>query len=231
MPFQIVCPNPISFSDSESLLIDSEIQAMLDKGAIVKVPHSKDEFLSTLFLVPKKSGDFRPVINLKPLNHFVQKIHFKMESIHTALSNITVGDLMVSLDLKDAYFSIPIFPPHRKYLRFVWRHSCFEFTCLPFGYSLAPRVFTKVLKPVVATLRFKGIRLAIFIDDILIAAQSDTLCRDHMAMTRELLESLGFLINFKKSQLLPSNQITYLGFQIDSVSMKLFLPEGKVKKN
>ena len=73
-----------------------------------------NSFLHTVFLVPKKTGDFRPVINLKPLNQFVEKIHFKMDNICMALNCISPGDFMVSIDLKDAYFSVPIFQPHRR---------------------------------------------------------------------------------------------------------------------
>ena len=81
---------------------------------MTEVSPCDDEFISTVFLVPKKTRDFRPVINLKPL--FVEKIHFKMESIRMTLNCISPGDFMVSIDLKDAYFSVPIFQPHRKYL-------------------------------------------------------------------------------------------------------------------
>ena len=62
-----------------------------------------------------------------------------MENIQLDLNLISPGDFMVSLDLKDAYFKIPIFSLHRKYLRFIWRSQRYEFACLPFGYSLAPR--------------------------------------------------------------------------------------------
>ena len=58
-----------------------------------------NEFISTVCLVPKKTGDFRPVINLKPLYQFVEKIHFKMENIRMALNCISSGDFMVSTDL------------------------------------------------------------------------------------------------------------------------------------
>ena len=73
-----------------------------------------NSFLRTVFLVPKKTGDFQPVINLKPLNQFVEKIHFKMDNTCMALNCISPGDFMVSIDLKDAYFSVPIFQPHRR---------------------------------------------------------------------------------------------------------------------
>ena len=56
---------------------------------MTEVSPCDNEFISTVFLVPKKTGDFQPVINLKPLNQFVKKIHFKMESIHMALNCIS----------------------------------------------------------------------------------------------------------------------------------------------
>ena len=58
-----------------------------------------NEFISTVCLVPKKTGNFRPVINLKPLNQFVEKIHLKMENIRMALNCISSGDCMVSIGL------------------------------------------------------------------------------------------------------------------------------------
>ena len=57
------------------------------------------------------------------------------------------------MDLKDAYLKIPIHPTH---LTFKWRHKRDEFTCLPFGLLAAPKVFTKVLKPMVGFLRQAG---------------------------------------------------------------------------
>ena len=119
---------------------------------------------------------------------------------------------------------------HRKYLRFLWNNIRYEFTCLPFGYSLAPRVFTKIFKPILASLRFKGIRLIISTDDILIIAESMTVCKQHLRMVRELLESLGFIINVNKSSLIPTTRFTFLGFELDSIPMKVFLPQGKVLK-
>ena len=60
---------------------------------------------------------------------------------------------MITMDLKDAYLSVPIHADHSKYLRFEWESELWEFTCLPFGLSSAPRVFTKVMKPVIGKVR------------------------------------------------------------------------------
>ena len=230
IPKQTGIPKPPPFGGFERQLISDEIVTLRSKGAIKEVTSCSNEFLSNIFLVPKKTGDMRPVINLKPLNVFVQKIHFKMENINTALHTIAPGDYLVSIDLKDAYFSIPIFKPHRKFLRFKWSDQTYEFTCLPFGYSLAPRVFTKVLKPVISHLRENGYRVVIFLDDILLIGSSVEECLSKLSFLRDLLQSLGFVINVNKSQLIPVRCIGYLGFIIDTISMTLSLPGEKVDK-
>ena len=188
------------------------------------------EFISTVCLVPKKTGDFRPVINLKPLNQFVEKIHFKVANNRLALNCISPGDFILSIDLKDAYFSVPIFQPHRKYLRFLWNFKRYEFTCLPFGYSLAPRVFTKIFKPVMAYFRFLGFRVIIFIDDLILIASSYDECLQQLEVLKQTLCELGFTVNVEKSQLVPVNEILYLGFIINSIAMRLQLPAVKLEK-
>ena len=60
---------------------------------------------------------------------------------------------MASVDLEDAYYSIPIAEEHRKLLMFQWKGKYSQFTCLPSGLSSTPRIFTKILKPVYARLR------------------------------------------------------------------------------
>ena len=81
---------------------------------------------------------------------------------------------MALIDLKDAYFTVPIAKNHRKYLRFKWHNKLFEFTCLPFGLACAPRVFTKIMKPLVAYLRLMGHESCDYIDDsLLIGAKAE----------------------------------------------------------
>ena len=76
-------------------------------------------FLSTVFLVPKKDGVQRPVINLKSMNRFVHTEHFKMEGIHILKDLVRAGDWMTKVYLKDAYFMIPIHQEDRAFLKFI----------------------------------------------------------------------------------------------------------------
>ena len=84
-----------------------------------------------------------------------------MEGLQVVKSLIQQGDFMMKLDLKDAYYTLPIHPSHRKYLRFFYQDRTYEFQCLPFGLSSAPWAFTKTLKPVLALLQSMGIRVVI----------------------------------------------------------------------
>lgn len=106
----------------------------------------------------------------------------------------------------------------------------YEFACLPFGLSSAPRVFTKLMKPVVAQLRKQGIRLIIYLDDILIMAETETLANQHAQTTCNLLEALGFVINYQKSNLIPSKKMEFLGFLVDSQALTLALPRDKIRR-
>ena len=92
LPVQSVLPRPTPFSEREKQLIDEEITKLLTKGAIRKVSSCPYEFISNILLVPKKTGDLRPVINLKPLNQFEQRIHFKTENIQITMNFVSLGD-------------------------------------------------------------------------------------------------------------------------------------------
>ena len=83
---------------------------------------------------------------------------------------------------------------------------------------------------IVATLRSLGLRLIIYIDDILIMAPSPIVAREHTAGLIFLLENLGFIINYPKSLLTPTQEIQFLGFVISSNTMEIRLPGEKIKQ-
>ena len=96
--------------------VEVEIVKMLEKGAICQTSHLKEEFLSNVFLVGKKGGVNRPVINLRHLNQFIPYQHFKMESLFCLREMLQKDHFMCKLDMKDAYFSVPLHQSSRKYV-------------------------------------------------------------------------------------------------------------------
>ena len=90
---------------------------------------------------------------------------------------------------------------------------------MPFGYSLAPRSFTKEFKPAYSYLRMNGVKVSYYIDDTLLVAPSQSECTQSIPKVINLLEFLGFTINHEKSCLQPTREVSYLDFNIDSHNM------------
>ena len=98
-------------------------------------------------LEKKKNGPYCMILNSKGLNESTEYVHFKMESVTCAIQNLCIW----AIDLTDAYCSVPMAIEHRKYLRFLWKNTLYQYTCLPNGLAPSPRYFTKLLKPVYST--------------------------------------------------------------------------------
>ena len=191
---------------------------MLQKQAIEEVTdHRSPGFYGRLFLVPKSSGGWRPVLDLSPLNEFLQKIPFRMETTTSIREAMHPGDWAASIDLSDAYFHILVHHHDRKWLRFAWGSKVFQFRALPFGLSLAPWVFTRVTRELVMMAHSRGIRLRAYLDDWLILADSKEACYSQVAFMWSLCSQLGFRINAQKSEPTPARSFLFLGMEFDTV--------------
>ena len=125
-------------------------------------------------------------------------------------TTILVKDWAVSIDLTDAYLHVPIHPQSRKYLQFMLEDQVFQFMALPFGMSLSPWIFTKLIDVIAAHLRQCAISLFPYIDNWLIR---DLICNrlvSHTIYCLQTLQSLGFILNLRKSDLIPAQKFTFI---------------------
>ena len=150
-PVQKTLPRP---SLQNCKLVNEEIETLLRKGAIKRVPFDDQAFYHRMFLVAK--------LDLSSLNKFIPTEHFKMENLMTIKALINKGDYMINIDLTDAYLTLPMHLDSQKFLRFLWQGQSYQFVTMPFGLNAAPRVFTKLMKPVIAWLRGQGVRMIFF---------------------------------------------------------------------
>ena len=211
---------PVAFptSATKQVQLQEAVQSLLVKQAIepVQNPHSPG-FYSRLFTVPKSSGGLRPVIDLSVLNRFIWCPHFQMETAVSIKRAIKPGEWVTSVDLSDAYLHVPLSPTIRKYFRFVVRGQAFQFKVLPFGLCTAPREFTKLLQPVLQHLRSMGIRVHAYLDDWAIRARSRQQGHSNTGTTVALLEELGWLVNYPKSELEPRQEFVFVGLHFDTI--------------
>ena len=170
------------------------------------------------------------MIDLSHLNDFVQLTPFKMETVASVLVSVREGDFLASLDLKDAYFQIPIHGSSRKLLRFMSEGTVYQFKALCFSLSTAPQVFTRVFAAVSAWAHSRGIRLLRYLDDWLVLSSSEKKAKESIRELLSLCRTLGIVINEKKSDLVPSQSAKYLGMTIDTGAGKVFPSLARVEK-
>ena len=84
--------------------VGEEIKKLLKKKVIERTSHEEGEFISPTFVTEKSDGGYKFILNLKRLN----KIKFKMQTLKSILCLVRPDAYMCRLDIKDAYYSIPI---------------------------------------------------------------------------------------------------------------------------
>ena len=128
--------------------------------------HKPGQFLSNLFLIEKMDGGNRPVINLTNPNKFIPSEHFKMEGLYCLDFFLEKDNFLCKIDLKEAYFSVPLNKSSQKFVRFQWSGNIYEFLCL--GLRPATRILTRLLKVPIALLIRVNIRIIIYLDHMLL---------------------------------------------------------------
>ena len=211
------------------LSIQARISELLLEGVVEPAPPRV--FLNRLFEVPKRDSEkMRLVLDVSPLNKYIPTYKFKMTTISTVRETLLPDCFMASIDLKDAYWHVPIAKAFRPFLAFSTGHSILQFRVLPFGINLAPRVFTKILRPIHSMLASKGVTLLMYLDDWLVYAPSRSQCEAMVKTTLNVGAQMGLAFNLAKSHLTPTQSIQWLGMQWDSSTSTMALSEDNQKR-
>ncbi len=208
-------------------VLREEIAVLLAKDAIEPVPPAemRQGFYSPYFIVPKKGGGLRPILDMRVLNRALHKLPFKMLTHRRMIKCIQPQD----------WFAVTLtftFRSFRDTDRFYGLRSKVGHGSTgssPSGLSLSPRVFTKVVEGALTPLREVGVRILNYLDDWLILAQSREQLGDHRDLVLRHLSQLGLRVNWEKSKLSPVQRISFLCVELDSVSMTARLTEERAQ--
>ena len=108
--------------------------------------------------------------------------------------------------------------------------TMYQFTALPFGISTAPWLFTKVVGVVKSLFHLNGFSLFQYLDDWLGDALSQAEVQSRCDLLVKLCNHLGFLINFTKSELIPSQVFDFVGIHFNLHLGKAFITQKNLAK-
>ena len=99
-----------------------------------------------------------------------------------------------------------------RYMRFMWEGRKYQCIAMPFGLPPVQRLATKMMAPVIRYLCSRGLRLAIYIDDLILLTRSykESIIEQTQLLVNTL-HKLSFGIHADKCQVIPSRSAEFLG--------------------
>ena len=219
-------------------LVEQEILCELSLGRYIasNIPMT---ITSSLGAVPRKDKVKPRLIHDcsmphgKGLNSYAKPDHFSFETIDTAIKHISHGSYCAKIDLASAYRHVPLHPSNFHATGLKWHFhgnstpTYMYDTRLPFGASASVGHFHRITQSVARIMHRRGFPSVIcYIDDFLIIEKTKERAQEAYDTLIKLLQSLGFTISWDKL-VPPSQNITFLGIEIDTVKHTLFLPPRK----
>lgn len=212
----LINPEPIKLrpyrvSPKIQELIDKEVKFMLDNDIIEP---SKSAFSFPVVMVPKKEkGSYRFCVDYRQLNKVTKKDAYPLPYMTTILDKLRNAKYLSSVDVKSAFFQVPIANESREYTAFtVPGRGLYHFKRMPFGLSNSPATFQRlmdhILGPELEPFVF------VYLDDIIIVSNT---FEKHLEILKEIfnrLSNAGLTLSKEKCKFcLP--QLEYLGYVID----------------
>ena len=218
------------FSGRDRLWGENEIQSLWDQGCfmeLIPVIHPPPRMISPWF-VDHRSGKPRLVVDLRDTNNSIlNETYVSYEDLSFVPHLVQQGDLIWSNDIHSAYYGMSLHPQFMPYCCIRYKGKVLAATVMLLGLNIAPRIYTALTEVVVGILRGLGLRIIRYLDDFL-GASPPLLAEIHIKIEVSILNSFGFYVNFKKSQLIPTTILRHLGLIIDVERRVFKIPLEKV---
>ena len=221
IPFRM--PNYSSVTDHMPEFLHNLSPELL-AGRVVQV--QSVQFANAVGLIPKSNSvKMRQITDLSrpvgaSVNNSIPDRHFKFQTLEVAMSLMSKGCYMATLDIRHAYRHIVINSKDWDLQSFIVGEKCYQDRCLSFGLKITPEVFTRFTQAVVQMMKRRGFHnLMAYLDEFFIAGTMAVAWHTICALI-SLLLSLGFYIHWRKL-ILPVQCLKFLGFILDSRTMEV----------
>ena len=189
--------------------VDKNYEDLVARGAVVR--GDANMCASPITVVPKKDGDLRICVDYTVLNAHTRPFSYPLPRIDSLSERIPGGTRFFStLDLKEAYYSLPLHPDSRKYAAIITNSGVYVPKVTSFGLRNAPTRFQKFMDNIMLSCRSFTF---IYLDDILVFSDSE---KSHIAHLEQVLQTLsknGLFLNRAKCSF-AKTRVDFLGHTV-----------------
>ncbi|XP_059337086.1 uncharacterized protein LOC132078776 [Ammospiza nelsoni] len=208
---------PLRIEDRKG--IEPIIKRFLELGLLVEC---ESDFNTPILPVKKPNGAYRLVQDLRAVNEITKILHPLVANPYTLLTRLKDNLAWFTvLDLKDAFFCLPLAPESQKIFAFEWesvdkgRKTQLTWTVLPQGWANSPTIFgNQLAKELEQWERPLGDgTLLQYVDDLLIATVTEEECIEWTISLLNFLGLSGYRVSQQKAQLVQK-EVVYLGYEV-----------------
>ncbi|XP_054373743.1 uncharacterized protein LOC118701486 [Molothrus ater] len=208
---------PLRLEDRKG--IEPIITRFLELGLLIEC---ESDFNTPILPVKKPNGTYRLVQDLRAVNEITKTLHPVVANPYTLLTKLKDNlTWFTVLDLKDAFFCLPLAPESQKIFAFEWesvdrgRKTQLTWTVLPQGYKNSPTIFgNQLAKELEQWERPLGDgTLLQYVGDLLIATETEEECIEWTISLLNFLGLNGYRVSQQKAQLVQE-EVVYLGYEV-----------------
>ena len=161
----------------------------LVRGQLEKkiIEPSTSRFSSPVVLIPKKGGGVRFAVDYRALNKRIDSDCYTLPRVDDALANLNGCNFFSSLDMKEAFWSVPLAEEARKYTAFQTPNGLMQYRRMPMGLKTASAVFCRYVDRMIGELKWS--KVLAYVDDLLVFCRGSA--DDHLATLGEVFARLG----------------------------------------
>lgn len=195
--------------------IDDEVEEMLKLGVIER---SNSPWSSPVCLARKKDGSFRFCIDFRKLNERTKKDAWPIPYISTILDRLRNAQFISSVDIKSAFWQVPLNESSREYTAFtVPGRGLFQFRRMPFGLSNAPATWQRIVDTIFGPELEPNVM--VYLDDIVILSSSFSEHLKLLEIVFDRLAKAGLVVSLDKCNFCKP-ELRYLGYLVDAQGLR-----------
>ena len=206
---------PYRISPKEMAELQKQLKEMINSGVIQP---SSSPYAAPVIFVPKKDGTLRMCIDYRALNKITVKNRFPLPKMDELLNCLQGARYFSKIDLKSAYYQIPVAAQDVPKTAFNTRYGHFEFRVMPFGLTNAPATFQELMNSVFQEEMENFV--VVYLDDILIFSKTVEEHEKHIRHVLQTLKKHKLFATLKKCEFFLE-ETEFVGYSISATGIRM----------